>query len=104
MRPRWSRFLLGQRDRDRYDRAALPILRSDVGPIALLRPDGDYYASTRVCLDLLFARVAPGGCVIIDDYATYRGCRRAVDEFLATPPSVPPLHRIDEHAVYFETP
>jgi O-methyltransferase len=52
-------------------------------PIAVLRLDGDWYESTRVCLEALFPRMAAGGIVIIDDYYTWSGCARAVNEFVA---------------------
>jgi O-methyltransferase len=60
----------------------LPAVHDSIGQIAILRLDGDWYASTKVCLDYLFKKVARGGIVIIDDYGAYDGCRRAVDEFL----------------------
>ena len=50
--------------------------------IALLRLDGDWYESTRICLDHLYDKVVHGGVIVIDDYGHYEGCRRAVDEFL----------------------
>lgn len=50
--------------------------------IALLRLDTDWYESTRHELEHLYARVPPGGVLIIDDYATWQGARKAVDEFL----------------------
>ena len=53
-----------------------------IGPIAVLRLDGDFYESTRFCLETLYDRVVPGGYVIIDDYGTFEGCRAAVHEFL----------------------
>jgi predicted O-methyltransferase YrrM len=61
----------------------LPIQRARIGQIALLRVDGDWYESTRCCLTQLFDQVAPGGVVIIDDYWSCHGARRATDEFLA---------------------
>lgn len=60
----------------------LPERAHEVGEIAILRLDGDWYASTKICLDYLFDRVVTGGFVIIDDYGSYDGCRKAVDEFI----------------------
>jgi len=51
--------------------------------IAVLRLDGDWYESTKVCLDNLFDKVAPGGIVIFDDYDYWEGCTRAVHDFLS---------------------
>jgi len=59
----------------------LPIHVSQVGSIAVLRLDNDWYESTRFCLETLYDRVAPGGYVLVDDYFTFVGCRKAVDEF-----------------------
>jgi hypothetical protein len=60
----------------------LPTDAAAIGPIALLRLDGDWYASTKVCLEHLYDQVVSGGVIIVDDYGTYEGCRKAVDEFL----------------------
>ena len=60
----------------------LPEYKGNVGKIALLRLDGDWYESTRCCLENLYGNVVAGGWVIADDYQL-PGCRRAVDEFLA---------------------
>lgn len=51
------------------------------GPIALLRLDGDLYASTKLCLKHLYYRLAPGGWMIVDDFVL-NGTRRAVEEFM----------------------
>lgn len=61
----------------------LPAARAEIGPVALLRLDGDWYESTRVCLQMLYDSVVPGGYIVLDDYDYWEGCRRAVDEFLA---------------------
>jgi O-methyltransferase len=52
-------------------------------PIALLRLDGDWYDSTRLCLEHLSPYLARKGIIIVDDYHTWDGCARAVHEFLA---------------------
>jgi hypothetical protein len=51
-------------------------------PIALLRLDADWYASTLACLRALTRHLAPGALVIVDDYYTWDGCARAVHAFL----------------------
>lgn len=58
----------------------LPGHREKVGQIAILRLDGDWYESTKCCMENLYDNVVDGGYVILDDYAL-EGCRKAVDEF-----------------------
>jgi O-methyltransferase len=50
--------------------------------IALLRLDADWYKSTYQILDVLFPQVNPGGLILIDDYRTWPGCRKAVHDYL----------------------
>jgi O-methyltransferase len=66
--------------------------------IAVLRLDTDWYESTTHELHHLWPRVSPGGFAIIDDYGTWSGARRAVDEFIAAAPHPLFLHRIDHSA------
>ncbi len=82
----------------------LPLARLEVGEIALLRLDGDWYESTRVCLENLYDLVVPGGFVIVDDYGHWEGCRRATDEFLANRNLSVHLERIDCDGVFFVKP
>ncbi len=75
--------------------------------IAVLRLDGDWYDSTRVCLENLYPHVAPGGIVIVDDYYNWDGCARAVHEFLAgiaSPNAVPRLREFHDRAAYLIKP
>jgi O-methyltransferase len=60
----------------------VPGTKDRVGKIAVLRLDGDWYESTKCCLENLYDSVTEGGYLIIDDYGTCFGCKRAVDEFL----------------------
>ena len=46
----------------------------DVGTIALLRLDGDWYESDDVLPASLFPKMARGGYLIIDDYGVWDGC------------------------------
>lgn len=61
----------------------VPATKEKIESIALLRLDGDWYASTKVCLEHLYDKVSNGGIIIVDDYGAYDGCRRAVEEFWA---------------------
>lgn len=51
------------------------------GQIAILRLDTDWYESSKVELEKLYEKVAPGGVIIFDDYFHWDGQRRATDEF-----------------------
>jgi hypothetical protein len=73
----------------------LPGWVDTIGEIALLRLDSDWYRSTRYCLEMFYESVEPGGVVIIDDYLTFTGCRRAVDEFRASRHIETTLHVTD---------
>jgi len=53
----------------------------NIGEIAILRLDGDWYESTKICLEKLYDKVIDGGVIIIDDYGHWIGAKRAVDEF-----------------------
>ncbi|BAZ09913.1 macrocin-O-methyltransferase domain protein [Calothrix sp. NIES-4071] len=51
--------------------------------IAVLRLDGDWYTSTKVCIENLYPIVSDKGVIIIDDYYAWDGCALAIHEFLA---------------------
>lgn len=61
-------------------------LRADDVPkeIAFAFLDGDYYESVMASLALVWPRLSPGACVVVDDYANEAlpGARRAVDGWL----------------------
>lgn len=67
----------------------IPDLVPEIGPIALLRLDADWYEATRFALETLYSSVMPGGVVVIDDYGSFAGCRTAVDEFRSSHPCGP---------------
>lgn len=54
---------------------------SPPGPIALLRLDTDWYASTRHELVHLFPALVRHGVLIIDDFGHWEGARKAVEEY-----------------------
>jgi O-methyltransferase len=75
-----------------------------LGPIALLRLDGDWYESTRLCLEHLYPLVAPGGMIILDDYLDWTGCKKAVDEYCSAHGIVAQLAGTYPNAVYWVKP
>jgi len=81
------------------------ILKNTVYPekIAILRLDTDWYESTKFELEHFYKYVVPGGIVIIDDYGHWKGCKRAVHEFLEENPEIE-LIPIDQTGVYFIKP
>lgn len=66
---------------------------SSTGPIAVLRLDADWYDSTIICLRKFWDSVTEGGIILIDDYHTWDGCTKAVNEFFA---SYAPPQRISQ--------
>ncbi|MBU1014904.1 TylF/MycF family methyltransferase [Patescibacteria group bacterium] len=80
----------------------VPHVKKELGRIAILRLDADWYESTKYVLEELYEQVAPGGYVIFDDYGDWEGCRKAVDEFFAERGLRQRLIPIDGFAVYFQ--
>lgn len=72
-----------------------------LGAIAILRLDGDWYESTRVCLANMYDLVVPGGFIIMDDYNAVEGCRRATDEFITERRLKVFLSHLDGHGRYW---
>lgn len=74
---------------------------ASVERLAILRLDGDMYSSTIQTLDALYAKVSPGGFVIIDDYILH-GCRQAVLDFRDRDGIVDEIQDIDGAGVYWQ--
>ncbi len=61
--------------------------------IAFLRLDTDWYELTMHELVHFYDLVVPGGVIVIDDYGSHEGARKAVDEFFGERGSFPLLTR-----------
>lgn len=79
----------------------LPITKKEIDKISILRLDGDWYDSTKCCLDNLYDNVIIGGYIIIDDYGHWEGAKKALDEFFKARGILPELIKIDYTGVYF---
>jgi O-methyltransferase len=66
---------------------------------AIVRLDADTYEPTRHALRCLYPGLAAGGYVVIDDYGSFEGCRRAVDEFRREHAITEPLEQVDSTCV-----
>lgn len=64
-----------------YFENTLGLWVKEVGEIALLHLDADWYTSTITILDNFYDNVIPGGYLQFDDYGNWEGCQKAVDEF-----------------------
>jgi len=74
---------------------AVTLLNNIPDKISLLRLDTDWYASTKLELELLYPRLVSGGVLIIDDYGDWQGARKATDEYFCSIANVPLLVRVD---------
>lgn len=63
--------------------------------IAVLRLDTDWYESTMHEMVHLFPKLVQGGVIIIDDYGHWKGCKKAVDEYISDNNIKLLLNRID---------
>jgi O-methyltransferase len=66
---------------------------------AIVRLDADTYEPTREALRCLYPGLAVGGYLIVDDYGSFEGCRRAVDEFRSEHGIAEPLECVDSTCV-----
>lgn len=65
--------------------------------ISTLRLDTDWYKSTLIELEVLYPLLSNQGSLLIDDYGSWDGARKATDEFLNTlePSERPTLFAVD---------
>jgi asparagine synthase (glutamine-hydrolysing) len=70
--------------------------------IALAHIDCDWFDPVFYCVSQISPALSPGGVMIIDDYNDYQGCRKAIDQYLATDTTLA-LVRTWPHAVLRKT-
>ena len=69
--------------------------------IALLHCDADWYDSVLLTLKTFYDRVADGGCVILDDFGYWEGCREAFYDFCAAQGIKPLLRTVGDTQAYW---
>ena len=70
--------------------------------LAVLRADGDMYASTMDTLGNLYGKLSIGGYVIIDDYGSFPACKQAVEDFRAQHSIREAIRDIDGSGVFWQ--
>jgi O-methyltransferase len=78
--------------------------RDEIGSIALLHCDSDWYDSVRATLDNLYSLVSPGGVIVIDDYGGCPGAGQATRDFKASVGDDARVVRIDQTGAYWLKP
>lgn len=70
--------------------------------LAVLRLDGDMYASTMDALTCLYDKVSDGGFIIVDDFGAVLGCQRAILDFRASRQIAEPMQNIDDRGIFWQ--
>ncbi len=69
--------------------------------VAFLHCDADWYESVLLVLETFYPRVPEGGCVVLDDFGYWEGCREAFYTFCARHNEHPLLERFDIDQAYW---
>ena len=99
--------------RDSFERLGVPVEQHGVelvkglfedtieldGPVAFAHLDGDWYESTMTCLERIAPRLSQGGRMVIDDYYSWSGCHRAVNDYFGGRSGYRLLERAKLHVV-----
>jgi hypothetical protein len=72
--------------------------RNITNEISFLRLDTDWYESTKLELEILYPKLMRGGVLVIDDYGSWDGVLKAVNEYFSSPIRKPYLGVIDSSA------
>lgn len=74
--------IVPDRDRIRLVRGLVEDTLLIEEPVAFAHVDVDWYQPVMTSLRRIVPKLVTGGCIIIDDYHDWGGCRKATDEFL----------------------
>jgi len=58
------------------------------GPIAFAHIDCDWYESVNTCIDRVLPALSKGGIMVFDDYESYSGCKKSVDQMIRRRPDL----------------
>jgi predicted O-methyltransferase YrrM len=69
--------------------------------VALLHCDADWYESVLLVLETFYDRIPLGGCIVLDDFGYWEGCREAFYDFCSRRGEKPLLERLDSTQAYW---
>lgn len=69
--------------------------------VALLHCDADWYDSVKLVLKTFYPLIPEGGCVILDDFGYWEGCRAAFYDFCYQYDEKPVLERVTNSQAYW---
>ena len=61
-------------------------------PVAFAHIDCDWHDSVAICIERISGMMSPGGVMLFDDYHSFDGCRRPIDDWLAADPRFKVIH------------
>jgi O-methyltransferase len=73
-----------------------------IDKLAVIRLDGDMYASTMDALNSLYPKLSVGGYVIVDDYGALESCSQAVTDFRTQHKIDDPIEKVDWSGVFWK--
>jgi len=69
--------------------------------VAFLHCDADWYNSVTLVLDTFYPLISEGGCVVLDDFGYWEGCREAFYDFCVRHNEKPLLERVGVSQAYW---
>lgn len=69
--------------------------------VALLHCDADWYDSVLLVLETFYPRIPVGGCIVLDDFGFWEGCREAFYDFCYKHHEKPVIERVDVDQAYW---
>ncbi|AFY62265.1 TylF/MycF/NovP-related O-methyltransferase [Synechococcus sp. PCC 6312] len=69
--------------------------------VSLLHCDADWYDSVTLVLETFYPRIPVGGCVVLDDFGYWEGCREAFYDFCFRHHEKPILERVGTTQAYW---
>ncbi len=77
---------------------------NSINTIAVLHIDADWYESVKMVLEELYDKIVPGGFIVLDDYWTWQGCKKAFEDYIKENKIEGIVMKKVDKSVYFQKP